>query len=92
MPYPLAHDHHGAIAQVEPPAGQLAPQGCLCAAIADLQARNTAAQFTQLGEVAAEGTASIEDQYRGLIWLGCRREAWLSDTLDFERRVSGTRR
>jgi len=61
---PLKHDR--AAAQRIAPIRQLPPQDMVLATIAELQIGDAAAQFAEGGEMAAEGTATIENQQRAV--------------------------
>ena len=61
----LTDDQKRPIPQVEAALLQPPAQLRIGAAIANFQTGNSAAQLTELGEMAAEGTAAIENQHRG---------------------------
>lgn len=67
---PFKHDR--AATQRKAPIRQLPPQRMVAAAIAELQARNAAAQLAEGGEMAAEGTTAIEHQQRSGLGAGQR--------------------
>ena len=77
MEHLIPIENHGPVTQVEATLRQLLPQGRLGPAIANRQTGDAAAQFAQLGEMAAEGTASIEDQDRCGAFL---KQARVTDT------------
>ena len=61
----LANYQHGPLLEGIATGGELAAQDLVGASIADLEARDAAAQLAQLGEVAAEQAAAVEHQQGG---------------------------
>ena len=80
MQHPALCQHHGTLAQVPALLPQLPPQFVIAAAIADRQVRDATAQFRQLSEMAAEGTAAVKHQYRMVKCRGAnhRLQPWRS--------------